>query len=89
MISTVFDIFSLDIGIDIEQEKLEFTQFIKGVKEQYLTSKELIELGYEGQGLGKALKEMKALACQGLKHSELFEIFKEHIQRNERLRLIS
>lgn len=77
MISVVFDIFSLDTGIDIETEKLEFTQFIKGVKEQYLTSKGLIELGYEGQGLGKALKEMKALACQGLKHGELLEIFKK------------
>ena len=79
MISTVFDIFSLDTGIDIEKEKLEFIQFIKDVKEQYLTSKELIELDYEGQGLGKALKEMKILACQGLTHDELFEIFKEHI----------
>lgn len=79
MISTVFDVFSLDTGIDTEKEKLEFTKFMKSVKEQYLTSKELIELGYEGQGLGKALKEMKALACQGLKHSELLEIFKEHI----------
>lgn len=77
MISTVFDIFSLDTGIDIEKEKSEFIQFIKGVKEQYLTSKELMELGYEGQELGKALKEMKALACQGLKHSELLEIFKK------------
>lgn len=79
MISTVFDIFSLDTGIDTEQEKSEFIQFIKSVKEQYLTSKELIELGYEGQGLGKVLKEMKALVCQGLKHSELLEIFKERI----------
>lgn len=79
MISVIFDIFSLDTGIDIETEKSVFTQFMKSVKEQYLTSKELIELGYEGQGLGKALKEMKALACQGLKHSELLEIFKEHI----------
>ena len=79
MIDVVFNIFSLDTGIDAEQEKLEFTQFIKSVKEQYLTSKELIELGYEGQALGKALKEMKALACQGVKHSELLEIFKEHI----------
>lgn len=79
MISTVFDIFSLDTDIDAEQEKSEFIQFIKSVKEQYLTSKELIELGYEGQTLGKALKEMKALACQGVKHSELLEIFKEHI----------
>ena len=79
MISVVFDIFSLDTGIDIEKEKSEFIQFIKSVKGQYLTSKELIELGYEGQTLGKALKEMKALACQGLKHSELLEIFKEHI----------
>jgi len=77
MISTVFDIFSLDTGIDIEQEKLEFTQFIKGVKEQYLASQELIELGYTGQELGKVLKEMKALACQGLKHGELLEIFKK------------
>lgn len=66
-------------GIDIEKEKLEFIQFIKSVKEQYLTSKELMELGYEGQELGKALKEMKALACQGLTHSELLKIFKEHI----------
>jgi len=79
MISTVFDIFSLDTGIDIEKEKSEFIQFIKSVKEQYLASQELMELGYIGQELGKALKEMKALACQGLKHSELLEIFKEHI----------
>lgn len=79
MISVVFDIFSLDTGIDIEKEKLEFIQFIKSVKEQYLTSEELIELGYEGQALGKALKEMKALACQGVKHGELLEIFKERI----------
>ena len=79
MISVVFDIFSLDTDIDAEQEKSEFIQFIKSVKEQYLTSKELIELGYEGQALGKVLKEMKALACQGVKHSELLEIFKEHI----------
>lgn len=79
MISTVFDIFSLDTGIDIETEKSEFIQFIKSVKEQYLTSQELMELGYEGQELGKALKEMKALACQGLTHSELLKIFKEHI----------
>lgn len=79
MISVVFDIFSLDTGIDTETEKSKFLQFIKSVKEQYLTSKELIELGYEGQELGKALKEMKALACQGVKHSELLEIFKEHI----------
>ena len=77
VISTVFDIFSLDTGIDIEKEKLEFTQFIKGVKEQYLTSQELMELGYKGQELGKVLKEMKALACQGLKHGELLEIFKK------------
>lgn len=79
MISTVFDIFSLDTGIDIETEKSEFIQFIKSVKEQYLTSQELMELGYEGQVLGKALKEMKALACQGVKHGELLEIFKERI----------
>lgn len=79
MISVVFDIFSLDTGIDIEKEKLEFIQFIKSVKRQYLTSKELIELGYEGQALGKVLKEMKALACQGVKHSKLLEIFKERI----------
>ena len=79
MISTVFDIFSLDTDIDTEQEKSEFIQFIKSVKEQYLASQELMELGYIGQELGKALKEMKALACQGLKHSELLEIFKEHI----------
>lgn len=79
MISVVFDIFSLDTGIDIEKEKSEFIQFIKSVKGQYLTSKELIELGYEGQALGKALKEMKALACQGVKHGELLEIFKERI----------
>ena len=79
MISVVFDIFSLDTGIKTEKEQLEFTQFMKSIKEQYLTSKELIELGYEGQALGKALKEMKALACQGVKHSELLEIFKEHI----------
>ena len=77
MISVVFDVFLLDTGIDTEKEKLEFSQFIKGVKEQYLTSQELMELGYEGQELGKALKEMKALACQGLKHSELLEIFKK------------
>lgn len=77
MISTVFDIFSLDTGIDIEQEKLEFTQFIKSVKEQYLTSKELIELGYTGQELGKALKEMKALACEGLTHEQLLEKFRK------------
>lgn len=77
MISVVFDIFSLDTGIEIKKEQLEFTQFMKGVKEQYLTSQELIELGYTGQELGKALKEMKALACQGLKHSELLEIFKK------------
>lgn len=79
MISVVFDIFSLDTGIDIETEKSEFIQFIKSVKEQYLTSQELMELGYEGQALGKALKEMKALACQGLTHSELLKIFKERI----------
>ena len=79
MISVVFDIFSLDTGIDIEKEKSEFIQFIKSVKGQYLTSKELIELGYEGQALGKALKEMKALACQGLTHGELLKIFKECI----------
>lgn len=79
MISVVFDIFSLDTGIDTEQEKSEFIQFIKSVKEQYLTSKELIELGFEGQELGKALKEMKALACQGLANSELLKIFKERI----------
>ena len=77
MIDVVFDIFSLDTGIDAEQEKLEFIQFIKSVKEQYLTSKELIELGYEGQALGKALKEMKALACQGVKHGELLEVFRK------------
>lgn len=79
MISVVFDIFSLDTGIDVEKEKSEFIQFIKSVKEQYLTSQDLIELGYEGQALGKALKEMKVLACQGLTHDELLEIFKEHI----------
>ena len=79
MISVVFDIFSLDTGIDIEREKSEFIQFIKSVKEQYLTSQELMELGYKGQELGKVLKEMKALACQGVKHSELLEIFKKHI----------
>ena len=79
MISTVFDIFSLDTGIDIETEKSEFIQFIKDIKEQYLTSQELMELGYEGQELGKALKEMKAFACQGVKHGELLEIFKERI----------
>ena len=79
MISVVFNIFSLDTGIDIEKEKLEFIQFIKSVKEQYLTSKKLIELGYAGQELGKALKEMKALACQGLTHCELLKIFKERI----------
>lgn len=80
MISVVFDIFSLDTGIDIEKEKLEFIQFIKSVKEQYLTSKELIELGYEGQELGKALKEMKVLACQGLTHGGLLEVFREQIK---------
>lgn len=79
MISTVFDIFSLDTGIDVEKEKLEFIQFIKSVKEKYLTSQELIKLGYAGQELGKALKEMKALACQGLTHGELLKIFKERI----------
>lgn len=79
MISVVFDIFSLDTDIDTEKEKSEFIQFIKSVKEQYLTSQELIGLGHEGQELGKALKEMKALACQGLTHSELLKIFKEHI----------
>lgn len=79
MISVVFNIFSLDTVIDTETEKSEFIQFIKSIKEQYLTSKELIELGYEGQALGKVLKEMKALACQGVKHSELLEIFKERI----------
>lgn len=77
MISVVFDIFSLDTGIKTEKEQLEFTQFIKSVKEQYLTSQELMELGYKGQELGKVLKEMKALACQGLKHGELLEIFKK------------
>lgn len=77
MISVVFDIFSLDTGIDIEKEKLEFIQFIKSVKEQYLTSKELIELGYEGQELGKALKEMKYLVCEGLTHEQLLEKFRK------------
>ena len=77
MISTVFDIFSLDTGIDIEQEKLEFTQFIKSVKEQYLTSKELMELGYKGQELGKALKEMKYLACEGLTREQLLDKFRK------------
>lgn len=77
MIGTVFDIFSLDTGIDTEKEKLEFTQFIKGVKEQYLTSKELIELGYAGQELGKVLKEMKYLACGGLTHEQLLEKFRK------------
>lgn len=77
MISTVFDIFSLDTGIDIEKEKLEFIQFIKDVKEQYLTSKELIELGYEGQELGKALKEMKYLACEGLTREQLLDKFRK------------
>ena len=77
MISTVFDIFSLDTGIDIETEKSEFVQFIKSVKEQYLTSKELIELGYTGQELGKALKEMKALAREGLTHEQLLEKFRK------------
>ena len=48
MISTVFDIFSLDTDIDVEKEKSEFMQFIKSVKEQYLTSQELIEFGYRG-----------------------------------------
>ena len=77
MISVVFDVFSLDTGIKTEKEQLEFTQFINGVKEQYLASQELIELGYTGQELGKVLKEMKAIACQGLKHGELLEIFKK------------
>lgn len=77
MISVVFDIFSLDTGIDTEQEKSEFIQFIKDVKEQYLTSKELMELGYEGQELGKSLKEMRALACEGLTHEQLLEKFRK------------
>lgn len=77
MISTVFDIFSLDTGIDIEKEKLGFTQFVKSVKEQYLTSKELIELGYTGQELGKVLKEMKVLACEGLTREQLLEKFRK------------
>lgn len=77
MISTVFDIFSLDTGIDIETEKSEFVQFIKSVKEQYLTSKELIELGYTGQELGKALKEMKYLACEGLTREQLLDKFRK------------
>lgn len=77
MISVVFDIFSLDAGIDTEKEQLEFTQFIKSVKEQYLTSQELIGLGYTGQELGKALKEMKALACEGLTHEQLLEKFRK------------
>lgn len=77
MISVVFDIFSLDTGIDTEQEKSEFIQFVKSVKEQYLTSKELIELGYKGQGLGKVLKEMKYLACEGLTHEQLLEKFRK------------
>ena len=77
MISVVFDIFSLDTGIKTEKEQLEFTQFIKSVKEQYLTSKELMELGYKGQELGKALKEMKYLACEGLTHEQLLEKFRK------------
>lgn len=75
MISVVFDVFSLDTGIETEKEQLEFTKFMKSVKEQYLTSQELMGLGYEGQELGKALKEMKALACQGLTHEQLLEKF--------------
>lgn len=77
MISVVFDIFSLDTGIKTEKEQLEFTQFIKSVKEQYLTSKELMELGYKGQELGKALKEMKYLACEGLTREQLFDKFRK------------
>lgn len=77
MISVVFDIFSLDTGIKTEKEQLEFTQFIKSVKEQYLTSKELMELGYKGQELGKALKEMKYLACEGPTHEQLREKFRK------------
>ena len=77
MISVVFDIFSLDTGVETEKEQLEFTQFIKSVKEQYLTSQELMELGYIGQELGKALKEMKALACEGLTHEQLLEKFRK------------
>ena len=77
MISVVFDIFSLDTGIKTEKEQLEFTQFIKSVKEQYLTSKELMELGYKGQELGKALKEMKYLACEGLTREQLLDKFRK------------
>jgi tRNA nucleotidyltransferase/poly(A) polymerase len=77
MISVVFDVFSLDTSIKTEKEQLEFTQFIKSVKEQYLTSKELMELGYTGQGLGKALKEMKYLACEGLTREQLLEKFRK------------
>ena len=77
MISVIFDIFSLDTGIDIEKEKSEFIQFIKSVKGQYLTSKELIELGYTGQELGKALKEMKYLACEGLTREQLLDKFRK------------
>ena len=77
MISVVFDIFSLDTGIKTEKEQLEFTQFIKSVKEQYLTSQELMELGYEGQELGKALKEMKYLACEGLTREQLLDKFRK------------
>lgn len=77
MISVVFDIFSLDTGIKTEKEQLEFTQFIKSVKEQYLASQELMELGYIGQELGKALKEMKVLACEGLTREQLLEKFRK------------
>lgn len=77
MISVIFDIFSLDTGIDIEKEKSEFIQFIKSVKGQYLISKELIELGYTGQELGKALKEMKYLACEGLTREQLLDKFRK------------
>lgn len=77
MISVVFDVFSLDTGIKTEKEQLEFTQFIKSVKEQYLASQELMELGYIGQELGKALKEMKVLACEGLTREQLLEKFRK------------
>ena len=77
MISTVFDIFSLDTDIDVEKEKSEFMQIIKSVKEQYLTSQELLEFGYKGQELGKVLKEMKVLACEGLTHEQLLKKFRK------------
>ena len=77
VISTIFNVFSLDTGIETEKEQLEFTQFMKSVKEQYLTSQELMELGYTGQELGKSLKEMQYLACEGLTHEQLLEKFRK------------